>query len=130
VLRIAWPWLLLRKSMLFADMPVNDRRALEVEIPAGNGIGTARAIARAYSAFAQGGAGLGITPATLAALIEPHDVEPRRDAVMGSPDCMSLGYLRPGPEQIFGSSERAFGTPGAAERSASRTQTRSSALPT
>ena len=113
VMRVVWPWSLLRKSMLFADMPINDRRALEVEIPAGNGVGTARAIARAYSAFAEGGEELGITPATLAALTEPHDVEPRKDAVMGSPDSLSLGYLRPGPELIFGSSERAFGTPGA-----------------
>jgi len=113
VMRVAWPWSLLRKSMLFADMPINDRRALEVEIPAGNGVGTARAIARAYSAFAEGGDDLGITPATFAALTEPHDVEPRKDAVMGSRDSMSLGYLRPGPELIFGSSERAFGTPGA-----------------
>ena len=113
VMRVLWPWSLLRKSMLFADMPVNDRRALEVEIPAGNGVGTARAIARAYSAFAEGGEELGITPATFASLTEPHDVEPRKDAVMGSPDSMSLGYLRPGPELIFGSSGRAFGTPGA-----------------
>ena len=99
--------------MLFSDMPVNDRRTLEVEIPAGNGVGTARAIARAYSAFAEGGEELGITPATFATLTEPHDFEPRKDAVMGFPDSMSLGYLRPGPELIFGSSERAFGTPGA-----------------
>jgi CubicO group peptidase (beta-lactamase class C family) len=113
VMRVLWPWSLLRKSMIFADMPVNDRRALEVEIPAGNGVGTARAIARAYSAFAEGGEDLGITPATIRSLTEPHDVEPRKDAVMGSPDSMSLGYLRPGPELIFGSSERAFGTPGA-----------------
>lgn len=56
VMRILWPWSLLRKSMLFADLPVNDRRALEIEIPAANGVGTARAIARAYSAFAEGGA--------------------------------------------------------------------------
>ena len=96
-MRVVWPWSLLRKSMLFADMPVNDRRALEVEIPAGNGVGTARAIARAYSAFAEGGEELGITPATFAPLTEPHDVEPRKDAVMGFPDSMSLGYLRPGP---------------------------------
>jgi len=46
VMRVAWPWSLLRKSMLFADMPINDRRALEVEIPAGNGVGTARASLR------------------------------------------------------------------------------------
>ena len=74
VMRILWPWSLLRKSMLFADMNPNDRRALEVEIPAGNGVGTARAIARAYSAFAEGGAELGITPATLASLTAIHDV--------------------------------------------------------
>lgn len=113
VARLVWPSSLLRKSMVLADLPPNDRRVLELEIPAGNGVGTARAIARAYSAFAEGGAELGITQPTLAALTEPHDAEPRRDAVMGSPDSLSLGYLRPGPEQIFGSSERAFGTPGA-----------------
>jgi CubicO group peptidase (beta-lactamase class C family) len=62
VMRILWPWSSLRKSMLFADLDPNDRRSLEIEIPAGNGVGTARAIARAYSAFAEGGAELGITP--------------------------------------------------------------------
>ena len=71
MLRILWPWSLLRKSMLFADVDPNDRRWLEVEIPAGNGVGTARAIARAYSAFAEGGAELGITPETLASLTAP-----------------------------------------------------------
>ena len=55
VLRILWPWSLLRKSMLFAEVDPNDRAWLEVEVPAGNGVGTARAIARAYSAFAEGG---------------------------------------------------------------------------
>ena len=96
-MRILWPWSLLRKSMLFADMDPNDRRSLEVEIPAGNGVGTARAIARAYSAFAEGGAELGITPATLASLTAVHDVERPRDEVMGVPSWMSLGFLRPGP---------------------------------
>ena len=67
-MRVMWPWSLLRRSMLFTDIPINDRHALEVEIPAGNGVGTARAIARAYSAFAEGGEELGITPATFAAL--------------------------------------------------------------
>jgi CubicO group peptidase (beta-lactamase class C family) len=113
VLRILWPWSLLRKSMLFADIPVNDRRALEVEIPAGNGVGTARAIARAYSAFAEGGTDLGITPQTLANLMAPHDVERERDEVMGTPSWLSLGFLKPGPQLIFGTSQGAFGTPGA-----------------
>ena len=113
VMRILWPWSLLRKSMLFADMDPNDRRSLEVEIPAGNGVGTARAIARAYSAFAEGGAELGITPATLASLTAINDPERPRDEVMGVPSWMSLGFLRPGPELDWGSSRRAFGTPGA-----------------
>jgi CubicO group peptidase (beta-lactamase class C family) len=113
VMRIVWPWSLLRKSMLFADLDPNDRRSLEVEIPAGNGVGTARAIARAYSAFAEGGAELGISPATFAGLTAVNDVEPARDEVMGVPSWMSLGFLRPGPQLDWGSSRRAFGTPGA-----------------
>ena len=111
--RILWPWSLLRRSMLFADLDMNDRRSLEVEIPAGNGVGTARAIARAYSAFAEGGAELGISPATLSSLTAIHDVERSMDKVMGVPSWMSLGFLRPGPQLDWGSSRRAFGTPGA-----------------
>ena len=113
VARLVWPWSLLRKSMLFANAAPNDRRWLEVEVPAGNGVGTARAIARAYSAFVEGGAELGLTPDTLDVLAVPHDFEPARDAVMGQPDSISLGFLKPGPWRMFGSSERAFGTPGA-----------------
>ena len=113
VLRVLWPWSLARKSMLFADLDPNDRRYLEVEIPAGNGVGTARSIARAYSAFAEGGAELGITPATFARLTAPPEFERPMDEVLGLPSWYSLGYLRPGPELGFGTSQRAFGTPGA-----------------
>jgi CubicO group peptidase (beta-lactamase class C family) len=113
VMGIFSPWSLLRKSMLFEDLDPNDRRSLEIEIPAGNGVGTARAIARAYSAFAEGGAELGLTPATLASLTAVQEVERLMDAVMGMPSWLSLGYIRPGPELAFGSSQRAFGTRGA-----------------
>jgi CubicO group peptidase (beta-lactamase class C family) len=113
VLRVAWPWSLLRKSMLFADVEPNDRAWLEVEVPAGNGVGTARGIARAYSAFAEGGADLAITPETLASLMAPHDVKPERDEVIGTPSWLSLGFLKPGPQLAFGTSQSAFGTPGA-----------------
>jgi len=112
-MRVLWPWSLLRKSMLFADMDPNDRRTLELELPAGNGVGTARAIARAYSVFAEGGAELGVGPKTMAALTAPPTTFHTKDAVMGLPSYLSLGYLRPGPELAFGSSPRAFGTPGA-----------------
>jgi CubicO group peptidase (beta-lactamase class C family) len=113
VWRILWPWSLLRKSMQFGDADPNDRRWLEIEVPAGNGVGTARAIARAYSAFAEGGEELGITPATFASLTAGHEAERTMDVVMGVPSWLSLGFLKPGPELGFGSSQRAFGTPGA-----------------
>lgn len=113
VMRILWPFSLLRRSMLFADVDPNDRRMLDVEIPAGNGVGTARAIARAYSAFAEGGAELGIAPTTFEALTAAHEVDRVRDAVIGQPSWLSLGYLKPGPDLAFGTSQRAFGTPGA-----------------
>jgi len=113
VLRVLWPWSLARKSMLFADLDPNDRRYLEVEVPAGNGVGTARSIARAYSAFAEGGGELGITPATFGSLTAPPEFARPMDEVLGVPSWYSLGYLRPGPELGFGTSPRAFGTPGA-----------------
>ncbi len=110
--KILWPWSLLRKSMLFPADP-NERSYLELEIPAGNGVGTARAIARAYSAFADGGAELGITPETFARITMPPTSELPRDEVVGLPAYYSLGWLRPGPNVTFGTSPRAFGTPGA-----------------
>jgi CubicO group peptidase (beta-lactamase class C family) len=114
LLRVLWPWSLLRKSFrCLSDLNGNDRRSLEVEVPAGNGVGTARAIARLYSAFAEGGTELGVGPETLARITAP--VRPRhpKDLVMGAPSYFSLGFLRPGPKVDFGSSERAFGSPGA-----------------
>jgi CubicO group peptidase (beta-lactamase class C family) len=106
---------LLRRSMLLTgkDVDWNDRRCLEVELPAGNGVGTARAIARAYSAFAEGGAEIGITPDTFARVIAPPHVPRPTDALLGIPSYFSLGFLRPGPDVLFGSSARALGAPGA-----------------
>jgi CubicO group peptidase (beta-lactamase class C family) len=111
--RMLLPGSLLRRSMLLSDLDMNDRRSLEIELPAGNGVGTARAIARAYSAFAEGGAEIGITPETFASVTAPPDVTGRLDEVLGVPSYFSLGFLRPGPEPFFGSSPRAFGSPGA-----------------
>jgi CubicO group peptidase (beta-lactamase class C family) len=113
IAKMLQPGSLLRRSMLFTDVDVNDRRYLEVECPAGNGVGTARAIARAYSAFAEGGAELGITPETMARITAPPDVAHQKDEVLGLPSYFALGFLRPGPEYSFGSTPRAFGAPGA-----------------
>jgi len=107
------PGSLLRRSFLGLEVDPNDRRFLEVEVPAGNGVGTARAIARAYSAFAEGGAELGITRETFARVAAPPEVARPKDEVLGVPSYFSLGFLRPGPKVSFGSSPRAFGSPGA-----------------
>jgi CubicO group peptidase (beta-lactamase class C family) len=114
VFRVLWPWSLLRKSLLqLSDFDGNDRRSLEVEVPAGNGVGTARALARLYSVFAEGGRELGIGPDTMATITAEPASARSRDVVMGAPCSFSLGFLRPGPQGEFGSSPRAFGAPGA-----------------
>jgi CubicO group peptidase (beta-lactamase class C family) len=107
------PGSLLRRSMLIAELDMNDRRSLEIELPAGNGVGTARAIARAYSAFAEGGAELGISTETFDRVVEPPVVARPMDEVIGLPSYFSLGFLRPGPDVAFGSTARSFGAPGA-----------------
>jgi CubicO group peptidase (beta-lactamase class C family) len=112
-LRMLLPGSLLRRSLTLLEMDMNARRWLEVEVPAGNGIGTARAIARAYSAFAEGGAEVGMTPETFARVTAPPEAARPRDVVLGVPSYFSLGFLRPGPRVWFGSSPRAFGAPGA-----------------
>jgi len=107
------PGSLLRRSFVGLSVDPNDRGYLDVEVPAGNGVGTARAIARAYSCFAQGGSEIGITPTTSARLTAPPRMAGSKDVVIGLPTYFSLGFLRPGPNVDFGSTERAFGAPGA-----------------
>jgi len=107
------PGSLLRRSFSGLDVDQNSRRYLEAEVPSGNGVGTARAIARAYSAFALGGSELGITPETFVRLTAPPEPARVTDEVLGVPSHFSLGFLRPGPGLLFGSSQRAFGAPGA-----------------
>jgi CubicO group peptidase (beta-lactamase class C family) len=85
-----------------------------VEIPASNGIGTARSVAKAYGSLATGGSDLGITPSTLDALTQPATLPPNgmRDKVFHIDTVFSLGYFKPFPAFTFGSSSKAFGTPG------------------
>lgn len=112
-LKMIRPGSLLRRSLSLLPFDMNDRRALEVEIPAGNGVGTARAIARAYGALADGGGEIGITPETFSRLIAPPAATAPKDVVLGIPSYFSLGFLRPGPAVSFGSSTHALGAPGA-----------------
>ncbi len=88
--------------------------AREFEAPSGGGVGTARAIARAYGVFAADGRELGLRPETLAALRAPA-IPPRRgfrDECFKGDVRFSLGFMKPSPVWSFGGPE-AFGAPGA-----------------
>lgn len=88
--------------------------ARNLEAPSGGGVGTARAIAHAYSALAVGGAELGIRPQTLRELTAPP-VPPQHgfhDECMQGDIRFSLGFMRPSPIWAFGGA-RSFGSPGA-----------------
>jgi CubicO group peptidase (beta-lactamase class C family) len=92
----------------------NNRDIHRLEIPAVNGIGQVRDIAKVYSEFATGGKTLGIRPDTLAALSRPAQ-QPSGgtfDLVLRTHNIFSLGYIKPYKQVQFGS-EEAFGHSGA-----------------
>lgn len=85
-----------------------------LEVPAGGGVGTARAMARAYSVFATGGRELKLRAETLQALMAPP-LPPALgfyDACMKGEVRFSLGFCKPGPSSPFGH-VTSFGHPGA-----------------
>jgi CubicO group peptidase (beta-lactamase class C family) len=86
-----------------------------VEMPAGNGMGDARSIAKLYGSAATGGSEIGLTPGTLDALKMPAipPTKGLRDKVLQVDTKFSLGFSKPSPMTVFGSSDSAFGTPGA-----------------
>jgi len=93
----------------------NDREMRRIELPASNGIGQVRSIAKAYGEFAAGGKTLGIDEGTLAALATPATLpsEGAMDEVLHLETSFALGFLKPSSAIQFGSSVAAFGTPGA-----------------
>jgi CubicO group peptidase (beta-lactamase class C family) len=95
------------------DLNSEELRALE--IPAGNGTGTARALAKLYGLAAMGGTQLGLTSDVLAALKAPAAAPTQgvRDFVGQADTSYSLGFNKPTSAWVFGSSGNAFGTPGA-----------------
>jgi CubicO group peptidase (beta-lactamase class C family) len=88
--------------------------ARELEAPSGLGVGTARAMAKAYGVFASGGHELGLRPETLVELMAP--ARPARrgfyDECMRGPAKFSLGFMKPSESVPFGH-PGAFGAPGA-----------------
>jgi len=103
----------LRGSELPHDGPHVYARNLEV--PSGGAVGTARAIAQAYSVFATGGRELGLRAETLDLLAAPavppacgfHDECLKADGVQ-----FSLGFMKSSAVWPFGGA-RSFGSPGA-----------------
>ena len=112
------------RSNIFRALVVNPGAAISLdeqrvyarnlEVPAGGGVGTARAIARAYGAFAAGGAELKLRPETLAALTAPPIPAQSGffDECLKGETRYSLGFIKPGPDGPFGNSG-SFGMPGA-----------------
>ena len=86
-----------------------------VEMPAANGTGTAQSVAKLYGSAATGGSEIGLSSAVLDALEKPA-VPPTNglhDKVLHIESIFSLGFCKPVPICVFGSSGNAFGTPGA-----------------
>ena len=89
--------------------------ARNLEVPSGNGVGTARGIAHAYSVFGTGGRELGLRQDTLDLLAAPA-IPPRHGFY---DECMkargvefSLGFMKSCPAFRFGSAS-SYGSPGA-----------------
>ncbi|HOX36732.1 MAG TPA: serine hydrolase domain-containing protein [Candidatus Brocadiia bacterium] len=86
-----------------------------LELPAANGTGQVRSIAKAYGAFACGGRELGIREETMSALTGPEQPPSAgpMDEVLKVNTSYSLGFSKPFKEFNFGTSGKAFGAPGA-----------------
>ena len=95
--------------------PFNAEEVRRVEMPAANGTGTARSVAALYGSAATGGTEIGLSPAVLAELGSAAVPPSRgvRDKVLRVDTSFSLGFCKPAPFCLFGSSDNAFGTPGA-----------------
>ena len=113
-----------RRSVFYRSLVANpgtgfyvdrQRRVVRaLEVPSGGGVGTARAIAKAYGVFAAGGGALGVRSGTIQALMAP--AVPSRhgffDECLSGPVQFSLGFMKPSETFPFGHAG-AFGAPGA-----------------
>ncbi len=114
-----------RRSNIYRALEINPGTAVyldpqriyarNLEVPSGNGVGTARAIAHAYSVFATGGRELGLRQGTLD-LLAAEALPPARgwydECLKGEGVRFSLGFMKPSPAWPFGSAS-SFGSPGA-----------------
>jgi CubicO group peptidase (beta-lactamase class C family) len=107
----------INRALRGSEFPRDARRiyARNFEVPSGGGVGTARAIAHAYSVFSTGGRELGLHRETLQALSAPA-IPPTLgfydECMKGDVARFSLGFMKPCSTWPFGS-EASFGSPGA-----------------
>jgi CubicO group peptidase (beta-lactamase class C family) len=103
------------RALRGSEFPHDERRiyARNFEVPSGGAVGTARAIAQAYSVFATGGREMGLRQETLDLLAAPAVPATRGfyDECLKGPVQFSLGFMKPSPMWPFGS-PRSFGSPG------------------
>ncbi|MDT5094757.1 MAG: hypothetical protein QOH60_4120 [Mycobacterium sp.] len=100
---------------------INDLGALNrdelrvIEMPAVNGTGDARSVAKLYGSAATGGKEIGLAPSILEDLKNPAipPTDGPRDKVLHIDTAFSAGFGKPASIATFGSSDNAFGTPGA-----------------
>ena len=116
ILDLLSPHSKIRNALAGSEFP-HDREHVysrNLEIPSGGGVGTARAIARAYSVFATGGKELGLRKQTLEELNAPATPPTNGffDEVMKGEVEFSLGFMKSNPAFQFGS-PGSYGHPGA-----------------
>jgi CubicO group peptidase (beta-lactamase class C family) len=115
VLSLMYPRSAIRRAARGAELRLEKERVYprNLESPADGGVGTARAIARAYGVFATGGRELALREETLHQLIAPA-VPPLNgflDECIKMEIYFSLGFVKPGPKHQFGH-PGSFGAPG------------------
>jgi len=105
----------IRRALAGSLLPLDEKHvyARDFEVPAGGGVGTARALAHAYSEFATGGKDLGLREETLKQLKAPAVAPTQgfRDLVLKVETRFALGFAKPWAEDPFGSAS-SFGHPG------------------
>ena len=96
------------RALRGSELPHDEQRvyARNLEVPSGGAVGTARAIAHAYSVFATGGRELGLRTETLDLLAAPA-IPPARgfydECMKGDGVQFSLGFMKSSPAWPFGS---------------------------
>jgi len=105
------------RALSGSELPHDEQSiyARNFEVPSGGAVGTARAIAHAYSVFASGGRELGLRHETLD-LLAARAIPPTRgfydECLKGEGVQFSLGFMKPSRAWPFGS-RSSFGSPGA-----------------